>query len=142
MERVILDVARSIRPYLPGLVGDQAEEFDRKIAELLRRAHAGADVDREILELLATSPATHAWAAATIGDDRHLPPDLQPRYERSINQGGFSPLANPLGGDTVDAERYICPKDGGYAWWRMSVAQAVPECPDHPGVGLVLDEGN
>jgi hypothetical protein len=142
VDKVVLDVARSIRPYLPGLVADRAADLDRRLAGLLRRAHAGTDVDAEILGLLAATPATHAWAAAMIADPRHRPPDRQPQHERSLNQGGYSPLGNPLGGDTVDAERYLCPVDGGYAWWRMSVAQPTPECPDHPGVVLVPDESN
>ncbi len=94
-------------------------------------------MDDAVLDLLTESPATHAWAASMIEDERHLPPDLQPRPERSGEKGGYSPLANPHGGDPVDAERYVCPEDGDYMWWRTSVGQEVRDCPDHPGVRLV-----
>ena len=94
-------------------------------------------MDDAILDLLTESPATHSWAASVIEDERHLPPDLQARLLRSIEDGGFSPLPNPYGGDPVDALRYVCPVDGSYVWWRTSVGQPVPTCPDHPEVGLV-----
>jgi len=38
MDEALLDVARSIRPYLPSLIGTQATSMDRKLAALLRRA--------------------------------------------------------------------------------------------------------
>ncbi|MFI0980866.1 hypothetical protein ACH4SP_28130 [Streptomyces sp. NPDC021093] len=137
MDEVVLDVARTIRPYLAGLIGEDAEVLDRNLVRLLGRARAGADVDEAILDLLSESPATHAWTASVLGDERHLPPDLQSRAERSGDKGGYTPLGNPHGGDPVDAERYVCPEDGAYAWWRTSVGQSIPDCPDHPGVGLV-----
>ena len=137
MDEVVLDVARSIRPYLPGLVGEDASRLDQRLVVLLGQARDGADVEEAVLGLLGESPATHAWAAAVLGDERHLPPDLQDRAVRSGDKAGYSPLANPHGGDPVDAERYVCPADGAYAWWRTSTGQEVPDCPDHPGVRLV-----
>ncbi|MEU1012562.1 hypothetical protein [Streptomyces sp. NPDC005890] len=137
MDEVVLDVARAIRPYLPGLVGEDAPRLDLRIVALLDRARDGVDVGEAVLELLGESPATLAWAASVLEDERHLPPDLQHRAVRSGDKSGYSPLANPHGGDPVDAQRYLCPEDGAYAWWRTSVGQEIPGCPDHPGVRLV-----
>jgi hypothetical protein len=140
MDQVILEVARATRPYLAGLVGPRAPEFDRRVAELLGQARGGTDVGDEILALLATTPATHAWAATMLEDDRQRPPELQPSHERTTDKGGYAPLDNPNGGDPVDAERYECPRDGAYVWWRSSVSRPVRDCPDHPGTILVLRE--
>jgi hypothetical protein len=66
MDEAILDVARSIQPYLPSLVGEHAEELDGKLAFLLRQAHAGADVEanagadveKDLLAVLESSTET------------------------------------------------------------------------------------
>jgi hypothetical protein len=136
MDEQILEVARSIRPYLPRLIGAQANQCDRRLVDLLNEAAAGTDVGEAILELLARQPATHSWAASALADERHRPPDVQ--ADRGAASRGFSPLPNPYGADVVDAERYTCPVDGNYVWWRVWVGAPVPECPDHPGVTLTL----
>ncbi|HEU5387554.1 MAG TPA: hypothetical protein VFV73_16775 [Streptosporangiaceae bacterium] len=136
MDEQILEVARSIRPHLPRLIGAEADECDRRLVELLRQAAAGADVGEAILELLTRQPATYSWAAAALADERHRPPDVQRAYRGPVTRG-YSPLPNPLGADLVDAERYACPVDGNFVWWRISVGDQVPTCRDHPGTTLV-----
>jgi hypothetical protein len=139
MDDQIRDVARSIRPYLPRLTGDRAAAYDQQLTELLCDTTSRADIDGAVLNLLASTPELHSWTAAMLEDERHRPPDLQPVAERGpLPEGGFSPLANPHGGDPVDAEKFVCPVDGNYAWWRISVAVPVPTCPDHPDKTLVL----
>ena len=136
--RAVPEVARSIRPYLPALVGSAAGELDRQLAVLLRAAldrESDDELDGRILGVLASTPATHAWAAAVLADERHLPPEVREIRERS-EDGGYVPLPNPRGGDPVDAQKYVCPIDGAFAWWRISVGQAVPTCPDHPNEQL------
>jgi hypothetical protein len=135
----ILEVARSIRPYLPRLIGARARQCDRDLAGLLREAAAGADVGEAILTLMADQPAMHSWAASALADTRSQPrpPEVQHAGGQSARRA-FAPLPNPQGGDLVDAERYACPEDGNFVWWRISVAQQVPECPDHPGTTLTL----
>jgi len=128
MDEPLLDVARSIRPYLPELLGDRAEECDRQLARLLSDAAAGADVSPAIAEVLAEHPPALDWAARVLEDDLHRPPDLQPYAERSIDLPGE---ARP-----VHARRYECPVDGNYVWWRRSVGVPVRSCPEH-GVQLV-----
>jgi hypothetical protein len=130
MDEALLDVARSIRPYLPSLIGAQAASVDEKLAALLRRAHAGEDVDAAVYEVLSGAPQTRNWAAATLGDDQLLPPDLQQR--RGGNFSGLPGMADP-----VDAIRYVCPEDGAYAVWQLFVGDPLPGCPDHPGTALV-----
>ncbi|MCZ4510746.1 hypothetical protein O3Q52_21650 [Streptomyces sp. ActVer] len=136
---VISDIARSIRPYLAGLIGERAGEVDGGIVALLAEARAGVDVEDRILALLATHPETHVWASAMLEDEDHLPPDVKKIVTVTREGARYGPLSNPLGGDPVDACRYSCPRDHAYVWWRMTVTQQVPHCPDHPGVPLEAD---
>jgi len=131
VDEAVLDVGRSIRRYLPTLVGDNAEELDQRVASILRRANAGADVEEELLALLECSQETHDWAAAMLGDERGLPPGLQ-----ATRSGDYSGL--PGAADPVDAVRYVCPIDRAYVEWQLFVGDPIPSCPDHPGTKLVL----
>jgi hypothetical protein len=119
----ILDVARTIRPYLPELVGAEADSYDRELADLLAEARGGRDVGDQLVAVLTRSAAAHAWAARVLESDRHLPPELQ-----QIRERGYQPLPGP--GEPVDAERYECP-EGDYVWYRISVSAPVPICPTH-----------
>jgi hypothetical protein len=123
MDEDIVDVARTIRPYLQELVGTEADAYDREIAGLIAEARAGHDVDDELLAVLSRSPTAHAWAARVLENDRHLPPDIQQIADRS-----YQPL--PGAGEAVAAERYQCPR-GDYVWYRISVSDPVPDCPTH-----------
>jgi hypothetical protein len=138
LDEQLRDVARSIRPYLPGLVGDQAAAYDQRLTELLAEANTRADADDAILDLLASTPETHSWTATVLEDEQHRPPELQHVAERgALPDAGYSSLANPYGGDLIDTEKFVCPVDGNYAWWRVSVGVPVPTCPDHPDKTLV-----
>jgi hypothetical protein len=66
-------------------------------------------------------------------DGRHRPPHLQTVTERSLE---------PLPGTAapVAAQRYACPVDGNYVWYRAFVGVPVPTCPDHDGVALVRED--
>lgn len=123
MDEDLLEVARVIRSYLPGLVGSEAGTYDQRIAGLLAAARSGRNVDQELTVVLQQSSEVHEWAARVLQDDRHRPPDLQPASEL-----GFEPL--PGAGGPVQAAKYCCPEDD-FVWWRRSAGQAVPSCPDH-----------
>ena len=123
MDEDIVNVARTIRPYLSALVGEEADAYDREIAGLLARAQEGHDVSDQLLAVLTQSRTTHAWAARVLEDDRHLPPEISQELER-----GFQPL--PGHGEKVDAEQFECPH-GDYVWYRISVGVPVPACPTH-----------
>jgi len=130
VDEEVLDVARSIRPYLPSLVGDRAAEIDAKLRPLLQQASGGQDVEEEILIILRSTPETHNWAAGMLGDEDGLPPELQ-----ATRTAKFAGL--PGKGEPVDAVRYVCPVDRAYAWWQTFVGDPVPDCPDHPGRKLI-----
>jgi hypothetical protein len=125
----IVNVARTIRPYLPALVGDEADEYDREIAYLVARARDGEDVSDQLLAVLTRSNAIHAWAARVLESDQQVPPEVSQALER-----GFQGL--PGDGGVVDAEKFECPR-GDYVWYRISVGVAVPPCPTHPECPLV-----
>jgi hypothetical protein len=130
MDEALLEIARSIRPYLTSLIGTQATFVDERLAVLLRRARAGDDVDAAVYEVLSSTPQIRNWAAAALSDEQLLPPELQ--RHRDGNFSGLPGMADP-----VDAIRYICPEDGAYAVWQLFVGDPVPNCPDHPGTTLV-----
>jgi hypothetical protein len=123
MDEDLLEVARVIRSYLPDLVGSEAESYDQRIAGLLAAARSGRNMDQELTIVLQQSSEVHEWAAQVLQDDQHRPPDLQPVFEL-----GFEPL--PGAGSPVQAAKYCCPEDD-FVWWRRSVEQAVPSCPNH-----------
>lgn len=142
MDERILETARSIRPYLPELVGPGASEFDRQLVELIKAAPVRAsdqdeDADRalaaRVLALLTSTPATHAWAATVLADEEQLPPQVRRlRSRTAAAEGGYASLPNPHGGDAVAAQKYVCPVDGAFVWWRISAGDPVRTCPDHP----------
>jgi len=119
----IVDVARTIRPYLSELVGAEADAYDRELADLLAEARDGRDVGDQLTAVLTRSAAVHAWAARVLENERHLPPEIQ-----QITERGYQPL--PGLGEPVDAARYECPH-GDYVWYRISVGFPVPTCPTH-----------
>jgi hypothetical protein len=121
MDEDLLDVARTIRPYLEELVGAEAAFYDQEIARLLAAAHAGADVDERLTVVLSRSTATHAWAAKTLEDELHRPPHLQP-----VRELGFEHLPGKESPTATD--KYCCP-ERDFVWWRRSVAKPVPPCP-------------
>jgi len=123
MDEDVIDVARTIRAYLPKLVGIEADAYDREIADLIAKAQAGDDVGEQLLAVLTRSPTVHDWAARVLENDRHLPPDIQPITER-----GYQPLPGP--GEPIQAERYECPY-GDYVWYQISVSDPVPDCLTH-----------
>lgn len=87
MDEQILEVARSIRPYLPQLIGDAAAQCDRRLVELLNHAASGADVGPDILDLLMRQPVTHTWAAAMLADEEHLPPNVRAACASTVHRG-------------------------------------------------------
>lgn len=126
----VIEVARAIRSFLPGLVGAAADGCDAALRGLLERGRAGDDVRGDILAVLSRWSATQDWAVSMLTDPLRRPPGLQNPSERS-----FSRL--PGLGDPVDVQRYACPRDGDYVWYRTSVGMKIPECPDHGEILVV-----
>jgi hypothetical protein len=128
MDDDLLDVARTIRPYLQVLIAEEAASVDREIARLLAAAQSGQDVEDDLEEVLAGSPALYIWMEEVLADELHRPPELQPADVRRSSRGSQPPPGN---GDPVDAEKYICPVDGNYIWWRQLPSDNVGTCRDH-----------
>ncbi|MEH2214063.1 hypothetical protein [Nostoc sp.] len=115
----ILEAGRSIRPFLPELLGNDAVQVDKQLAELLAQAKAGQEVDKQILEILKSQPDTRNWIAEFLS-------------EKQVSKG-FEPL--PGKGQAISAQKYICPQ-GDYVWYRRIVGATIPICPTH-GVLLI-----
>lgn len=119
----VLELARSIRAYLPELVGEDSAVLDATLARLLAESRHD-DVGPAILTELRRRPATHDWASRFL--ETGEPPVPQ------AGEKGLSPL--PGGGEVVRASRFVCP-EGDYAWYRRGIGEGVPACPTH-GVPL------
>jgi hypothetical protein len=130
MDEELIDVARIVRPYLPQLVGEQSSVYDAQIRVLLDRAVEGQDIEGELYAVLTQSPTLQTWFAQVLQNDEHLPPELQPLAELA-----YEPL--PGTRSPADPQRYVCPVDGNYVWFRPFVGVPIPQCQDHPVV-LVL----
>lgn len=110
----VLEGACSIRPYLPELLGLEAEQVDQQLADLLKKSKAGQQVDQQILELLKSHPKTRNWIAVFLS-----PKQVSKGYER---------LPGNIG--AVSSQKFVCP-EGDYIWYRRTAGIPVPSCPNH-----------
>lgn len=123
----VLEAARVVRPYLPALVGSNADRTDRRIAELLAAAGRGEEVTTELWSALTGTPAITAFVVEVLGDAPHFrPPEWQPRHPR----GEGLELLPGAAGPVAHAGKYVCPR-GDYVWYRAGIGTAVPPCPTH-----------
>ena len=130
-DEVVLEAARSIRPYLSELAGPDAGDLDRQLSGLLGEAAAGRDgIDGRVLEILA-HPTTDAWTASFMS--KGMPPEVASFVERSFGLPGYpEPAAAP---------RFVCPVNNDYSWYRMNVGTAIPRCPTHKIVLVPAEAG-
>jgi hypothetical protein len=117
---IVLEAARTIRQYLPGLLGDDAPACDAELAALLAHADAETAGD-EILAVFERHPAAHAWTAAFI-------------ESRTRTSRGFDFL--PGHGELLDDDIFDCPR-GDYTWYRRWIGQPQERCRSHPTLELV-----
>lgn len=110
----VLEGARSIRPYLPELLGADFEQVDQQLADLLEQAKAGQQVDRQLLEILKSRPKTRNWTAEFLSSEQ-------------VSKGYQCP---PGRAGAVSAPKYICP-EGDYIWYQRSAGTSAPACPTH-----------
>jgi hypothetical protein len=124
-DRTILEAARAIRPYLPGLLVTKtdAERLDRDLAELLARSRRGEDVEGLVEASLRQRRATFNWTAGFLEMGR--PPRMA---AVDAERSEYAEL--PGAGDPTRADRFVCP-EGDYVWYRRAVGQVAPACPTH-----------
>jgi hypothetical protein len=111
----VLEAARAIRPHLQSLIGDHADEMNSELTQLLDQAEAGEAVKLQVLQLLSRRQETREWARRFL---------RIPRSERTyeVLPGRSGPISVP---------RYACRFGDGEPWYRFSVAEEVPMCPEH-----------
>jgi len=133
MDEGVLEAARSVRPYLEGLVGEpSAEDLDTQIAGLLARANQGEDVTAVIRDVLSGNEATAAFLDEVLADTPEFrPPDMQPGFLYSNRRGSTSAGHGALPGDVgpiLHTGKYACPECKDYVWYRPSVGTPVRLC--------------
>ena len=124
----VLEAARAVRPYLPDLVGPEAERLDDRVAELLSDFNGREEVIAALRLVLDSHEGTSSFLDWVLADAPHYrPPSVQPDYLRDSES--FSPLAGAVT-PILHSGKYRCPK-GDYVWYRPAVGAAVPACPTH-----------
>jgi len=135
---LVLEAGRAIRPYLAGLVGDQAGRIDDHLGEILNRPDPTA-ADTDILDVLDELQPTHDWVSGFYRAGG-VPPEvvkaIQPGAESAEAEnrvriailGGGASAGDPV--LTIPGLRYACPF-GDYVWYRLDAAEPVPMCPRH-----------
>lgn len=129
LDTVILEAARAIRPCLPDLVGAEAIEVDRRLAELLGRPD-DTQVAALILAELGIRPATRDWFTAFT---RRLVPPSADEILGDREKTGNPPLGGgppPGAGEAVGGVRFAC-QEADYVWYRHTVGEEIPRCPTH-----------
>lgn len=111
----MLDAARAIRPHLPGLVGEEAAEVDDQLQRLLALSETGETVKIAVLRVLSQRDATRQWANELL---------KVPQRDRSYE-------GPPGKVQIVSVPKYVCPEGDGDPWYRFSIGDQVPLCPNH-----------
>lgn len=119
----IVDAARMLRPYLPALVGGDAQAIDENLAQLIADALDGEDVAEQIVRRLSARAELRDWVAQALEHDPPQPPGLAAAVERDYS--GLPGL-----GEVLPAARYICPY-GDFVWYRRAVGEQIRDCPTH-----------
>jgi len=116
--------ARSVRQFLPELVGPEAEQLEAEIAGLLVEP-GGEDRLRRLLE---QREGTRAFLGAVLDDAPEFrPPQARPSTKKDAS--GYNPLPGRVG--SLRAPKFRCPVGDDYDWWRLSQTDSVPKCPTH-----------
>lgn len=123
--RDLLDCARSIRPFLADLLGADADNVDRALADLLAQARTGQQVEKQIEDLLDSHESTRTWMV------RYLE-----RRKAGLRFGVYEQVPGDGDPSPVEALLYTCPEDD-YLWPRRASGQKIPRCPTH-NVRLIL----
>lgn len=118
-QSTILKAAKTIRQFLPQLLGEQAEAVDQELADLIIRCQAGEPLENQITNLLASHDATRKWMRDFMANGSP-PPTRGPGYEHNQLPG----LA------FVGAPKYVCPH-GDYIWHHIDSSDPIPTCPTH-----------
>jgi hypothetical protein len=133
----IIEAARSIRPYLRSLLGDnRGPTVDAELGTLLDESREGRPVTGPLQELLTASTSTANWLERFAEWD--VPPEIVEQRKNLVGRyqvaaggdgeaaGGYEPGAGDIG--DIKGDVYTCPQ-GNYTWYASSSGQAPPPCP-------------
>jgi hypothetical protein len=130
----VWEAARSVRYYLPQLLGPAADEVDKEIAEILTSPADSGNDEARLREVLESQDETKAFLRAVLDDDPLYRP---PQARRDVVKSpGFSPLPGQI--EPPMPPRFRCPIANDYTWYQLSVGEEIEVCPAH-GCVLVPD---
>jgi hypothetical protein len=122
----VFAAARSVRWYLPDLVGPDADRVDGELSGLLAERW-DEEVGARLRGLMESTEGTSAFLEAVLDDA----PDFRPPQVRSgaFKGAAYSGLAGDIG--AVNAPMYRCPVGNDYDWWRPAAGTPIPMCSTH-----------
>jgi hypothetical protein len=116
----ILEAAKTIRQFLPTLLGSEASEVDQQLADLIIRCQAGETLENQITSLLASHNDTKRWML-----------EHKEVFSTNATRGLGGEQNHQLPGVAfVSAPRYVCP-EGDYIWHHIDSSDPIPICPTH-----------
>lgn len=124
VQSVVVEAVTAARLRLAELT-DQPAMADELLVALLQRARRGEDVDALLVDALQVHPRLRGWVVRFV--ETWPPPGTK-------GAPGWGGRAAP-----VAAPRFVCPVDGLVSWYRRSIGDPIPRCPDHPDDSLVPD---
>lgn len=126
----IFEAAHAIRPDLPELLATEvAVDLDQQLEKLLANDPSEPYVDTQIMDLLTQHDTTRNWLKLYL-EKQYPPADILKMVK------GYNPaLGNP---QPMPGQRYVCPEETcQQVWYRRSIEQDIPYCPDHPNALLI-----
>ncbi|MGW0828402.1 hypothetical protein [Streptomyces sp. NPDC002845] len=125
----IIEIARMIRPYLAELVGDErSNDVDAALAAALADAPTSSAAIARLRDLFSSEEALLQWAEDVLEHPAQLPPEFHEQFVRGGPE--YSGLPGH-GGGPIPADRFVCPVDQNYVWYRPHVGVPVPACKEH-----------
>lgn len=113
----LLEAARRVRPYLSRLIGEDADEVDRRLGAILNAEPKTRELLALLRETLDERPPTRAFAAADAAD-LGAPKD---------RDAALIPSGNP---EPVPMPEFACPY-GDFVFLQGDVGEELPLCPTH-----------
>jgi hypothetical protein len=132
MDEALWEAARSIRPYLPELIGwTDAAYLDAALEELLNDSTHDEHTESQLRAVLESHQETRDFLE-WVRTDPPLYRPLQvlcrlPGYGDAAGASYTGPPGDP---GPVPADKSACPH-GDYVWYRPEVGVPVPYCPTH-----------
>jgi hypothetical protein len=128
-EDPLFAAAREVRPYLPDLLGAEANAVDGTLARVLLSTAPGPAKLSEIQTVFSSYERLVDWVGQFMTGGL-IPPEFMASVSRGHAVGsGFTPGVDLPGKDAQrPGVRFTCP-NGDFTWYVLRLGEPVPDCP-------------